>query len=212
MHVHISRSAFSKQHLFKFLTLFQSSEFVAALSRRKIEHLNEWARIQNYSTRTKKGIVINGDGTGKYYAVRTTPYTIEVRIFRGTLGKSGFYSNLEACKALFDFTRDVSLADVLPSKFIEYVDKRNHEFRHLHSTVCNHRESLAIDPVIKPDTVIRGSLMTASEYHNANEAELLGRRLDQNLLDAMAEYRNIVYGMNEAPRQQNDIFYSDSDN
>lgn len=124
IHIHMSKAAFSKLHLYKFLRFFRENEdFIEKISQRKSHNLDQWARIgcrENIIAQASRG------STGeRYVAVNMGGLsTVEIRIFRGNLRESGFRKNLEFCKALYDFTKVSSCSNLTGTHFKKFVSKK----------------------------------------------------------------------------------------
>ena len=58
-------------------------------------------------------------------------YTVEVRIFNGTLDPRDFYKNIEFCRALFQYTRDDTMDTISPTGFRDFVEKTSKTYRNL---------------------------------------------------------------------------------
>lgn len=127
MHVHMSKPAFTTHQTYKFVDFMYNPKhtpFVIFLSDRG--KYNEWfqtyASLDGYhnckkNAKYKRGI--------HHSAVDLSPPTTnEVRIFRGTLTPSLFHKNMEFCKALYEFTRDVSRKDNTVYNFVKYIYRR----------------------------------------------------------------------------------------
>lgn len=122
MHIHISKENFTTWQLFRFMQFFQQNkDFIVKLSQRDISNLNKWAALEDtdrsqiiYKTKCAKK---NKDNFSRYSAINiNNRYTVEIRIFRGTLSPGSFFKNIEFCAALFEFTRDNVVTDILSFK------------------------------------------------------------------------------------------------
>ena len=132
MHVHMSKAAFTSLHLYKFLKLFfENPNFILIISRRHKDNLQRWASAETdeslvYKAKTKSS------KTGRYTAVNLqNSDTVEIRIFRGTLSPTGFWRNVEFCKAVFDYTKQASVREVTTQAFCQYVKQNHKEFPNL---------------------------------------------------------------------------------
>ena len=131
IHIHMSKKAFSKYHLYKFLRFFRENiDFVTVVSQRTGGNLNQWSTLdsaENIIFQAKHG------NTGeKYVAVNLIPpKTVEIRVFRGNLLETAFRKNLEFCKALFDFTEGSSCLSLTAIHFHKFVAKNKKQFPNL---------------------------------------------------------------------------------
>ena len=135
IHVHLTKSVFSGLHLYKFLKLFyENPGFIGVISRRRIEKLKEWASLESDTSIIYKARTKNNGNSERHVAVNLENYhTVEVRIFRGTLGRGGFWLNLEFCKAAYDFTKLKGIKEITVADFCNYVADSKKEFPNLFS-------------------------------------------------------------------------------
>ncbi len=131
IHIHMSKKAFSKFHLYKFLRFFrENTAFVTKISQRNPARLDEWSTLSSDESilyQAKKGSTCE-----RYVAVNLgPPDTVEIRIFRGNLLETAFRKNLEFCKALFDFTAVSSSSSLTAIHFHKFVVKNKKQFPNL---------------------------------------------------------------------------------
>jgi len=132
IHVHMSKKAFSKYHLYKFLRFFrENSKFIEKFSQREKTDLTQWASLA-----WKDSIIDLAGGdrpSSRYRAVNLyNRDTVEIRIFRGNLIEAGFRKNIEFCKALYDFTKQASSKSLTAIHFKKHVKKSRKLFPNLH--------------------------------------------------------------------------------
>jgi len=137
MHIHISKSRFTTYHLYKLLNFFYShnphnDQFILDVSQRESSRLDRWSKLSMpdrlaYVAKEKD----HGD---RYCAVNLqNEYTVEFRIFRGTLDHNSFCKNVEFIKAVCDFTEINKLKDITIENFIMYVIEYKKEYKNLHN-------------------------------------------------------------------------------
>lgn len=146
MHIHMSKAAFGKLQLYKFITFFQENQdFILLISQRgSMKWLNQWAKISyepsgdEYSGPYDEGESIYDLAKGecsnsvRYKAINLqNEKTVEIRIFRGTLKRERFFKNIEFCQALFEFTALVSVPQCTLENFLKYVTTYKSEFSNL---------------------------------------------------------------------------------
>lgn len=143
MHVHMSKEAFTRVQLYRFLQLhYAHPELVELVSRRQSsDSLQQWAsphwgRGGGYGSRDQYDTVAKvardkGRGGARYHAVNlTNGRTVEVRIFRSTLRYSGFRQRIEWCKAAFDFSAQCSIQEAQDGvAFLDWLAKHRSEYR-----------------------------------------------------------------------------------
>jgi hypothetical protein len=133
MHVHLSKASFSRLHLFKFLELFYSDPFFIFMvsQRGRFSKMQRWASLTPSESLAEMA-TSKRQRTDKYTAVNLRHCnSVEIRIFRGTLSIQGFMKNMEFCKALYDFTREVPLKDLSVKNFILYILKSEKQYPYL---------------------------------------------------------------------------------
>ena len=128
MHVHMSKKAFTGLHLYKFLKLFfENQQFIMKVSRRKKSNMEKWASLE-----TDESLVYKAKHKTcrtKYTAVNLQRSdTVEIRIFRGTLHPTGFWMNLEFCKAAYDYTKIEPIKEISGEALQEYILKNWKQF------------------------------------------------------------------------------------
>ena len=136
MHIHLSKNAFGNYHLYKFMKLFyDNSDFILRFSQRKGVHLNQWASLNDneqniiYKARNK-----NRGREDRHTAVNLgREFSVEIRVFRGTLNPLSFWKNIEFTKALFDFSRDYSLECMNELAFRDFIRFEKKRYPNLHS-------------------------------------------------------------------------------
>ncbi|KKK69888.1 hypothetical protein LCGC14_2929540, partial [marine sediment metagenome] len=131
IHIHMSKKAFSKFHLYKFLRFFRENiALVTKISQRNPENLDQWSTLNSDESilfQAKRG-----NTSERYVAVNLgPPETVEIRIFRGNLLEAAFRKNLEFCKALFDFTAMSSSSSLTAIHFHKFVGKNKKQFPNL---------------------------------------------------------------------------------
>ncbi len=131
IHIHMSKAAFSKLHLYKFIRFFrENADFITKVSQRTDKNLTQWSAVSSDESIFHQ--VKQGSTDRRYTAVNLMPpKTVEVRIFRGNLQESGFRKNLEFCKALFDFTAKSSCSGLTAVHFFKFVANNKKQFPRL---------------------------------------------------------------------------------
>jgi hypothetical protein len=143
IHIHLSKTAFSTLHFFRFLTFFYLNEenksFILKISQRLRDQMNQWSSLWDTQTKDLVYKVKDGNDFGRYTAVNTqNKNTYEVRIFKGTLNLKSFCKNVEFCQAVYKWTLElgeVSLLESLKSltieNFVDYVKRERKEYPNL---------------------------------------------------------------------------------
>lgn len=126
MHVHMSRSAMSKLHIYKILKLvYENASFFRTISGRTSFNYCE-TRPETRLARKAKGMELR-----RYQAVNLCPPdTIEVRLFAGTLKWERVAANLQLCHALWAYTKEQAIKDVQLPNFREFLQGASFKYAH----------------------------------------------------------------------------------
>jgi hypothetical protein len=137
LHMHMSKSAFTRVHLFKALNFIYSNiPYMLYISGRDINRM-EW--IERYcciSRKRESGLSLissakNKIGYNKYQIINLKPKnTIEIRIFNGTIDSTVFRMYIEFCKSLYDFTKEYSIKDINLKEYLNFIDGKK-EFKRI---------------------------------------------------------------------------------
>jgi len=154
IHIHLSRSYFTTEHLERFLQMiYCQSSFTYLISQRNSRALSQWAALydrhndnKRYTKRTlKEKMQKDRYNQDRYEAVNLSSiYTIELRLFRGTLNQTAFWKNIEYVQALVEFTKDANNKLTL-SKFLNYVSENKDDYSNLHKWIIKRRATLVPD-------------------------------------------------------------------
>jgi putative hemolysin len=122
MHVHVSRSALTELDIFKLLQFFKCNvQFIANVSRRKMENLHRWARVDTTSDVRRLIFKIKAGPSHRYEALNLEPEkTVEFRLFRGTLNRRGFLCNLAFVVMLVSYVKAHGMAEMNARQFMEW--------------------------------------------------------------------------------------------
>lgn len=113
LHVHISRTQFTKLHLWKILTLLAKNyEWTERIGRRKT--ISAYAYLDKLEDFIDASYIIDKAISNvrgiRYSSVNmSNSETVEFRLFRGTLSKSGLLRNIDWLACLVGYTRSVSI-------------------------------------------------------------------------------------------------------
>jgi len=147
LHVHISKSAFTSAHIYRFMNFHDHNAYSLTLFAGRDS--DQWARFgkSDYESRLRQARGL--DVTDRYVAVNTRPDdTYELRYFRGSLRPDTVKAYLEFTHALWAWTKDLSYADVrngallTMEKFIAFAANKQEEYPHLYPRL----ESRVLNP------------------------------------------------------------------
>jgi hypothetical protein len=149
MHVHMSKQAFSDNHLLKFMSMiYEYKSFTHLIAQRPVvESYNRWAKFRagtleqvkhnmvediKYKKRSDPDRLVKHTtlSWGEKYSpvnIRNSA-TIEVRVFKSNLNESSFRKNVEYCDALYYFTLNRPNYELKLNKFIEYVEQNKRKY------------------------------------------------------------------------------------
>lgn len=134
LHFHLNRDFFTKNEINK-LTYFFNLNYqkIVSFSKRKDSQINHYCQIADFKKEQYKIYhqakeVFHPES--RYYAVNTeNRYTIEIRIFRGTLNYKRFRANLQFVDSLAHFVKDVSFQSLTwdnYKKYLRFTNRYNH--------------------------------------------------------------------------------------
>jgi hypothetical protein len=132
MHVHLTKDAFTKGHLYRFLLFFNENRVnVANIAER------DYNRYCQFTGKEALKAKSEGRSGGKYEDVNVSkPHTVEVRVFAGVLDKDSLFKNLEFCDAVFYFTQGNEIEECSDWElFTKYVADRKERYTYLHKYI-----------------------------------------------------------------------------
>lgn len=137
MHVHVSRTALSALQVGKLLVFVNNPENKKFVEKMAGRAESSWSKF--HSKKLTDGV---RHGPERYEAINTmNARTIEFRIFRGTINKARFFSNLEFVDALVKFTVPAGCSLVESASkdaFLGFVRKNRKTWPALHATLVRH--------------------------------------------------------------------------
>lgn len=139
-HVHLSKGAFTTLHLYKFIQFLykkNSRKFLAMISERPLtgDYARQYFRFDTVDINNSKKVAKckNNLCDDKHHAAinLSNADTVEIRVFKTPSTFENFAKNMEFMYALYLFSRDHSMKDMVISKFIEYVKANEAKFYNL---------------------------------------------------------------------------------
>lgn len=124
LHVHVSREAFSDLDIMNLLMFTELQwEFLKIFSRRDASRLSRWADRYGLSgVETGEELLTKAKNSGRYRAINLSNfYTIEFRMFRGTLNPVTFKATLQLVHEMCKFVIGKSLEDVRNTSWNDFV-------------------------------------------------------------------------------------------
>jgi len=129
MHVHLGSNFFTSTHLYSFLKfIYENEDFTYMISDRVDR---KW--FEKFSTlkppfdlkRVAESKVNPRNERNRHVAVNmSSGYTVEVRIFRGTLNYVRFMKNIEYCMSVYEYTKDEWIPTV--GGYLEFISSRDY--------------------------------------------------------------------------------------
>jgi hypothetical protein len=135
MHIHITKTAFTTYNLYKYYQFMISNlDLLHLMSGRSWSNLQRWAAPQGKDGRTALQQCLDKTCTDRHIAINLkNPESVEIRIFRGTLSSTIFWRNIEFCKSVYDFIKEINLAECEElRKYYKYIDERKFLYPNLY--------------------------------------------------------------------------------
>lgn len=160
MHVHVERKNLTKpQHIEKVVAFINATPNRAFVTDMAGRGPTSWARYDGDK------VVGNCGQYERYEAVNRYPIkTIEFRIFRATMDKSEFLSNLEFSQAVVEFCGLVGVSELTVHKFCHWVAESRSRFPYLLAEILEKRY------IALPGQITANSLMPTTAAMQAMSA------------------------------------------
>jgi len=147
MHIHMSKAAFGRHHLYKYLYFMYNpvnKTAITQISQREDCLLDRWSGFNNDLRMIKAKALTRAEVGDRHTAVGLGRIsTVELRIFRGTLNPVAFWKNIEFAHALYNFTKDNGLKSMIWIMFIEYVKANKRDYPNLNKFLfCEQTETI----------------------------------------------------------------------
>jgi hypothetical protein len=142
-HIHVSRSAFTATHMWKFVKFQMNNPVLCqTVGQRQDSSYAHW----NYQYRDRmnmgdglpslvKGKSANGD---RYVAINFQNHaTVELRYFKGNILKAAILKNIEFVQSMYDYTKQLTAADVMTRhgltelKYLDWLDDKTELYPNL---------------------------------------------------------------------------------
>ena len=138
LHVHMSRRAFGETveeqdlNILKLLYLFEKFwDYIVKFSRRTKAQISQWAARYGIVAPTNE-LLDTAKSAGRYHAINLQPqYTVEIRIFRGTLRYTTFIATLQFCQHLYDTVMRSSIEDLQRMTWNDFIKAVPQEYEEL---------------------------------------------------------------------------------
>jgi len=130
IHIHMSKSAFSPYHLYKFQKFFfTNKKFIQMIAQRDVQR---WASLGEDAEKYLVAKAAGKTTSDKYTAVNISGGpTVEIRIFRGSLKERSFKKNYEFCHALYKYTKQESAMMLTGERFLAFVRENKKTYPNL---------------------------------------------------------------------------------
>ena len=166
MHVHMSKNAFTDNHLLKFMAMvYEYKTFTHLIAQRPLVNAyNRWAKfkagtmeivkhrmvghIEHKKSTIRNGIKSNVGVCSLNWGEKYSPVnisnsqTIEVRVFKSNLEEVSFRKNVEYCDALYHFTRQTPHHGLKLPAFVDYIRNEQKTYKNLNTFLDERRASL----------------------------------------------------------------------
>jgi len=122
-HVHVSRSAFTASHLWKFVK-WQSENWQVCQSfaGRDSQQWASWHNEQMNVCKTRTSVAVKSRGyhdwSNRYSAINlSNRATVELRYFRPNLNRDGILRVVQFVQAIYDYTNQMRFADIVANRY-----------------------------------------------------------------------------------------------
>jgi hypothetical protein len=130
MHIHFSKNSITASQLYKYLLfVYSNPSFIKLISQRPWPEFEQWARLSSDKEKLR-ALKKSQLDVSRHHAINlSSPDTVEVRIFKGTLNTGAFYKNIDTVMAIYTFVHSISLQDIMKNSmepFLEWVSSHKH--------------------------------------------------------------------------------------
>jgi hypothetical protein len=111
MHIHVSRSAFSPSHLYKFMKFQLMNDTLCIAYAGRESGFAHWynSTMEDVKSKTSQYCKTSTYGE-RYSAINITPRaTIELRYFRSNITKEGILRNVQWVDAIYEYTKTMNI-------------------------------------------------------------------------------------------------------
>lgn len=133
VHIHVNKYSMSRMEIgkiIKFINDLRNRKFIIMIAKREDKKYAKFLnrRILDYNDKSKDA---------HYYSINTNkPYTIEFRIFRGTLNTQTLLSYLQFVKSLIEFVKVTEVINLRYENYVEWLQNTNRSrFRELKARI-----------------------------------------------------------------------------
>lgn len=140
-HIHVSRSAFTPSHLYKFLKFqVKNDRMCMVVGQREHSSYATWAEEETNNVRHRTKDVVKGTvHSARYTAINTGNFeTIELRYFKGNILKEAVLKNVEFVDCVYNYTKQLTVSDIWRKGyswdyFIEYLVENKKRYENLYN-------------------------------------------------------------------------------
>jgi hypothetical protein len=123
MHIHISRKALSSLQIGKMIVFLNAPRNQSLITTIAGRYGSGFSKVK--AEKTIKSL----RAVEKYEMLNLMhPYTVEMRIFRGTLNRNHFYSNIQFAAALVQYVKVTAIRNICQETLIKFVEDRKKEY------------------------------------------------------------------------------------
>ena len=155
IHIHMSKKAFTTLHLYKFIQFIYADanrDFMESIAQRTGSQINNYACYYEEDENNLPQVAkAKANVSGERHSAVSLHYspTAEIRIFQGTIIPRDFFKNIEFCKALFEFSKDNKISDMVAYQFVRYFTNTPNQYRNLLEFVTKDEHINSKYPVIE---------------------------------------------------------------
>jgi hypothetical protein len=115
IHIHVSRSAFSPSHMWKFIRFqMRNPVLCQTIGQRDDSSYASWFGLNQNLHELPKIVKGESQNRSRYVALNFQRHdTVELRYFKGNVLTSAIMKNMEFVDSMYEYTKQLSVADVM---------------------------------------------------------------------------------------------------
>ena len=130
-HIHVSRSAFTATHLWKFVRFqLQNASLCQRVAQRGENSYASWYYEESEQRSIPDYVKGKKSNGRRYLAINfQNTNTVELRYFKGNILRGAILKNLEFVQSMYEYTRDMTVSDVMTGglregNYLVWLDER----------------------------------------------------------------------------------------
>jgi hypothetical protein len=148
-HIHVSRSAFTATHMWKFAKFqIENPLLCQSVGQRTSSSYASWHYEYGGSANLGDGLpsMVKGKSSNRdrYVAINFQPReTVELRYFKGNILTAAILKNVEFVQSMYDYTKNLSVKDVVvyhalkSDHYLEWLNENSESYPNLYTYIWN---------------------------------------------------------------------------